>query len=182
MSLVCLGRKNMYTSEEECGLRLHRRGLGPESPGGVASEPGLERKVGPGNCRRHPYLPQGAWATSKYLLELGTSSPPGCHCSSTIKALLHLPATCPTVVTHWSHTGLSQGSSDNPINSYLWLHHFFEKMMLLLTFLPFLVPSKLLIRRPDDTGRGKPQACPLAAQHRHPRASHFTSHTYLDSL
>nr|KAF6458789.1 serine hydroxymethyltransferase 1 [Rousettus aegyptiacus] len=100
MSLVCLGRKNMHTSEEECGLRLHRRGLGPESPGGVASEPGLERKVGPGNCRRHPYLPQGAWATSKYLLELGTSSPPGCHCSSTIKALLHLPATCPTVVTH----------------------------------------------------------------------------------
>lgn len=45
-------------SEEECGLRLHRRGLGPEGPGGVASELGLERKVGPGNCRRHPSRPQ----------------------------------------------------------------------------------------------------------------------------
>lgn len=86
----------------------------------------------------------------------------------------------PPVLTE--HTGLrpslSQESSDTTTNSHLWQHHFFE-MLFLLTLPPFLFPSKLLIRRPDDMGRSKSQACPSDVHHGHLRASHYTSYAFV---
>lgn len=74
-------------------------------------------------------------------------------------------SSCPSIpATYLDHTGLrprvSQENSDAPTQSHLWQHHFFVKMLLLLPLPPFLLPSKLLIRRSDDMGRSKFQACP----------------------
>lgn len=119
---------------------------------------------------------QGGQAMSQTPPPAGTSCPPRHCCSSTARPHSSWPS---IPATYLDHTGLrpslSQESSDTPTQSHLWQHHFFAKMLLLLTLPPFLLPSKLLIRRPDDMGRSKFQACPSAVQHRHLSAYRHTS-------